>query len=198
MDIHTLLIHLQHIDWLGVLKNPHSRHHMWEAAKIVIPAFITGTITILVMIGIEHKNKKRWLNEGHLKRKVELEIQMRKFLLGIKGNISEEYYALADRENKEISSEADFNKDFETLFNYLKDQETQRGSDIYDDKSIFALMDEYVCYVPKIQPLFDDFKAISAEILKNPEDTKDKANIYLHFQDSAEKILKKITITRIK
>lgn len=198
MDINNLLIHLQHTNWQDVIRNYHSRHHLWEVAKVIVPAFITGMITIMVMIGIEHKNKKRWLNEGHLKRKVELEIQIRKFLLGIKGNIPDEYYALADRENEETTSNADFNKDFETLLNYLKIEEEQRGPNIYEDKSIFALMDEYVCYVPKIRSLFDEFKTIGAEILKNPENIKDKANIYLCFQDVVKRILKKITITRLK
>lgn len=198
MDFNNLLIHLQHANWMEVLKNHHSRHYIWEMSKVLIPAFITGIITILVMMGIEHRNKKRWLNEGHLKRKIELEIQIRKFLLGIKGNVTDEYYALADRENEEANSNQDFDKDFETLFNYLKTEEEQRSSNIYDDKSIFAMMDEYVCYVPKIQRLFDEFKALCTEILKNPEDTKDKANLYLYIQDVAEKILKKLTIKKLK
>lgn len=233
MDIQHFLIHIQHIHWQTVMKNYHARHYMFEMAKILIPALITGVITFLAMRITDSRNKKRWLNDGHIKRKTELEIQIRKFLLGINGNISDDYEILVDLcseksdiEIEEIDSKIiyDFNKDFETLSKYLEKEENERGSNIYDDKSIFTLMDEYACYVPKIQPLFDDFKALCnaisdlktiyenddsnsrANILdrdvktivkKQPEHFEKMANAYLCFQDVVGTILNKLMVKKI-
>lgn len=201
MDIQNLVIAGHHISLVRVMKDYHSRHYIWEMAKIMVPAFITGVITFLAMRIIDNKNKKRWLNDGHMKRKVELEIQIRKFLLGLKDTAPDEYYELADMENEEADSKvtSDFNKDFETLYKHLEVQEQQKG-DIHDE-SIFALMDEYVCYVPKIRRFFDDFRSMSEDILKLEQENqalKDKANIYLCFQDVIERILKKLTVKKLK
>lgn len=204
MDIQNIVIAHHHINLVRALKDYHIRHYIWEIAKVLIPVFITGLITVIVMRGNENRNKKRWLNDGHIKRKTELEIGIRKFLLGIKSNIPDEYYCLIDEENDEAEPEiiCDFNKDFELLLKYLKNEEQKKSSDIHDDKSITALMDEYICYVPKIQPLFDDFKAMSAEILKlgeeNSNNLKDKANIYFCFQDVSSRILKKLMTIKIR
>lgn len=206
MDIHNLTIAHHHINLVRALKDYHIRHYIWEVAKVLIPVFITGLITVIVMRGNENRNKKRWLNDGHLRRKTELEIGIRKFLLGIKENVLDEYYALADGENEETAPAItyQFNKDFETLVKQLQNEEQKKGTDIYKDESIFALMSEYVCYVPKMQPLFDDFKSMSSAIIKLGEgdeeaaDLKDKANIYLCFQDVSARILKKLMTTKIK
>lgn len=201
MDIQNLVIAGHHISLVRLMKDYHSRHYIWEMAKIMVPAFITGVITFLAMRIIDNKNKKRWLNDGHIKRKVELEIQIRKFLLGLKDTVPDEYYELADRESEESDSKTvyNFNKDFEALYKHLEAQEQQRGG--VNDESIFALMDEYVCYVPKVQNMFNDFKAMSEDILKLEQenhDLKDKANIYLCFQDVIERILKKLTVKKLK
>lgn len=214
MLTHDFLINIQHIHLLKVIKNHHLRHYIWEIAKVLIPALLTGFITFLAMRITDSRNKKRWLNDGHIKRKTELEIQIRKFLLGIKGTVPDEYYVLAGvyskknkNENTNVSTQTiyDFNKDYKVLLEYLKNEEAQRGSNVYDDKSIFALMDEYVCYVPKIQSLFDDFKVVCNEIIaysvatkENPKDFKAIANIYLYFQDIVETILKKLKLQRLK
>lgn len=201
MDIQNLVIAGHHISLIKVMKDYHSRHYIWEMSKVIIPAFITGVITFVAMRIIDNKNKKRWLNDGHVKRKTELEIEIRKFLLGIKDSPPDEYYELADRENDEPDSKivSDFNNDFGTLYKHLA-QEQQKDS--INDESLFALMDEYVCYVPKIKTLFDDFKSMCADILKleqeNPDQLQDKANIYLCFQDVIERILKKIAVKKLK
>lgn len=204
MDIHNIVIAHHHINLVRALKDYHIRHYIWEIAKVLIPVFITGAITVIVMRGNENRNKKRWLNDGHIKRKTELEIGIRKFLLGIKSNVPQEYYAFADGEDEEAAPEltCEFNKDFEALAKQLQAEEQKKDADIYEDKSISALMSEYVCYVPKMQALFDDFKSMGSAVVQlNEEKTaqlKDKANIYLCFQDVSARILKKLMTTKIK
>jgi len=214
MDIQNIVIANHHINLIRAMKDYHIRHYIWEVAKVLIPVFITGLVTVLVMKTNDNRNKKRWLNEGHLKRKVDLEIQIRKFLLGIKVNASNEYKILANLyipknriEIEDIDSETidNFNKDFETLSDYLTNEENKRNSNIYEDESIFALMDEYVCYAPKTQSLFDDFKAFCKEITKlktidennTPEHFERMVNAYLCFNLVVEKIIKKMTVNKI-
>lgn len=224
MDIQNFLTTIQHINWLRVIKNYHARHYIWEISKVLIPALLTGLITFVAMRIIDNKNKKRWLNDGHMKRKTDLEIEIRKFLLGIKSHTSE-YEILADLYNPKSNTELEyidskiiynFNKDFENLFKYFKNEESQTSSNVYDDKSIFALMDEYICYVPKMKHLFNDFKALCDEIcelktlddsnnseitseevkaiaLKHPGHFEKMVNAYLCFQLVIERILKKLT-----
>lgn len=218
---------------LKAIKSYHARHYMWEIAKVLVPVILTGLITFIVMRVNDTKNKRRWLNDGHLKRKVELEIQIRKFLLGIKCNASEEYETLADLYNSKNNIELEdinsrliynFNKDFEALSKYLKKEEDERNSNLYEDESIFAAMDEYVCYVPKMQNLFDEFKALSEEISnlkticenetseelnipyneiikliqKRPKHFEKMVNTYLCFELAVDRILKKLSIKKIK
>lgn len=214
MDIQNIVIADHHINLIRAMKDYHIRHYIWEVAKVLIPVFITGFITVMVMKTNDNRNKKRWLNEGHLKRKVDLEIQIRKFLLGIKVNASDEYKILANLyspknkiEIEDIDSETidSFNKDFEILSEYLANEENKRNSNIYEDESIFALMDEYVCYAPKTQSLFDDFKSFCKEITdlktihenNKPEHFERMVNAYLCFNLVVEKIIKKMTVNKI-
>ncbi len=129
------------------------------------------------------------------------------------------YNPKRDIELEDIDSKIiyNFNKDFENLFTYLKNEEDQKAPNVYDDKNIFALTDEYICYVPKTKPLFDDFKALCAEIdnlktihvdisndqistseevkaiaIKRPKHFEKMVNVYLCFQVVVERILKKL------
>lgn len=186
-------------------------------------------ITIGAMFFINKENRKRWLNDGYLKRKIELEIEIRKFLLGIKGNAFAEYYLLSDwyidknkNDNKEFEHELiyKFNKSFEALYKYLKKEEQERFTSSHDDKRIFSLMDEYLCYAPEYLNLFDEFaslcgkiiglktiyssddsdsqahrlypKMIIGEVNKKPEHFNKMISSYLSFQDIIEKILNQI------
>lgn len=228
MQVQDLLITFQHIHWQELIRNHHSRHYIWEISKILIPAMLTGLITFIAMRIADNRNKKRWLNDGHLKRKTELEIEIRKFLLGIKANMSMKYEVLADwyEEQDDVDPELiyGFNKDFEALFKYLQKEEGESDSTSYY-KQIFALFDEYECYVPKISSLFYEFKAlynrifelkticenedshaqstiiqsnILEEIKKKPERFDDMINTYLCFQVAIEKILDKLIIKKLK
>jgi len=48
-------------------------HNIWEITKVFAPVLIT----IGAMWFIDNQNKKRWLSEGYLKKKVEFEIKIR-------------------------------------------------------------------------------------------------------------------------
>lgn len=217
MDIHNLVIAHHHINLVRALKDYHIRHYLWEIAKVLVPVLITCTVTIAVMRSNENRNKKRWLNDGHIKRKTDLEIEIRKYLLGVKANTFGNYEDLADwyekRDEEELDFEFafDFNKNFETLYKYVSEESEENGRNY---KKIFALMDEYECYSPKIKNLFDDFKVlygkifelkfISAtketfmeEVNKNPEHFDAMINTYLCFQPAVESILKKLTIKKV-
>ena len=208
----------------NILRSQHARHYIWELSKILVPALLTGIITFMAMRIIDNKNKKRWLTDGHIKRKTELEIEIRKFMLGIKINTSDDFEVLADWNKVEDeylnpTIAKAFNDSFETLFKYLQQKEKDLLSDGTDDKMIFTLMDEYICYVPKMKKLFEEFKAlyknitklksiyqdytvasqgdIIEEIEKDPEHFDEMVNTYLCFLVSIERILKKLVIPKI-
>lgn len=62
------------------MKNPHVRHYIWEVAKVLIPVFITGMVTIMVMKINDNKNKKRWLNDSFIKHQNDLILNLNKIL----------------------------------------------------------------------------------------------------------------------
>lgn len=217
--MHNILVILHNI-----LRSQHARHYIWELSKILVPALLTGLITFTAMRIIDNKNKKRWLTDGHIKRKTELEIEIRKFMLGIKINTSDDYEGLADWNKVEDAYlnptlAKDFNESFETLFKYFQQKEKDIHSDGSDDKMIFTLMDEYICYAPKTKKLFEEFKAlyknitklksvyqdytvdsqgdIIEEIEKDPEHFDEMVNTYLCLLVSIDRILKKLVIPKI-
>lgn len=228
MDTNIVIAH-HHINLVRALKDYHIRHYIWEISKVLIPVFITGLITVVVMRGNENRNKKRWLNDGHIKRKTELEIEIRKFLLCIKAHASHDYSALAvwNKNNNEMDTKliCDFNKSFENLFEYLKNQENKNESNNSHYKKIFAIIDEYLYYDEKANNIFNEFKVlyqkilelktiyrndnsntpgnrmhpemITIEVNERPEHFDEMINTYLCFMDVIEKILKKLTIKKI-
>lgn len=221
MDTPSILTTIQHIHMQKIMHNYHQRHYVWEVAKILVPALLTGMITFIAMRIIDNKNKKRWLNDGHLRRKTDLEIEIRKILLGVKASTSGDYEILANWYDKRHEEDVDkrliisFYKDFASLCKYLKIAEAPDESNTYQYKKIFALMDEYECYTPKIKNLFVDFKRlytnifelkdlsdfdgnILEEVKKSPEHFDSMVNAYLCFQLVVENILKKITIKKLK
>lgn len=218
MDIQNLVIAHHHINVVRALKDYHTRHYLWEMAKVLIPVFITGLITIIVMRNNEHRNKKRWLNDGHVKRKTELEIEIRKYILGIKANTSNGYEPLVDWNQEQDDANSgliyDFNKSFENLLKYLQREDSEENNYYY--KKIFALMDEYICYVPKINALFYEFKSLYEKVFnlktlpditydnaigeaqKCPEHFDAMVNTYLCFQVVIERILNKLSVKKLK
>lgn len=218
MDFQTFLTTIQHINWHKVIHNYHARHYIWEVSKVMIPVLLTGFITFTAMKIADSKNKRRWLNDGHLKRKVELEIEIRKYLLGVKANTSNGYEFLANWYQNQDDADSgliyDFNKNFENLVKYLQREDNEDNSYYY--KKIFALMDEYICYVPKIEDIFEEFKSLYDKLFdlkalsditydnaleeakKRPEHFDTMVNIYLCFQVAIERILNKLSVKKLK
>lgn len=56
---------------------------------LLISGLLTVVLTVFAMLWVDNRAKKRYLNEGYLKRKIELEIEIRKILLTIKRAIDE-------------------------------------------------------------------------------------------------------------
>lgn len=218
MDFQTFLTTIQHINWHKVIHNYHARHYIWEVSKVLIPVCLTGLITFTAMKIADSKNKRRWLNDGHLKRKVDLEIEIRKYLLGVKANTSNGYEFLTDWYQNQDDADSgliyDFNKSFENLVKYLQREDSEDKSYYY--KKIFALMDEYICYVPKIEEIFYEFKSLYDKLFnlktltditydnaleeakKHPEHFDTMVNIYLCFQVAIERILNKLSVKKLK
>lgn len=132
---------------------------------VIVPAVITGLITFGAMKLIDNANKTRWLKDGYLKRKIDLEMQLRKYLLEVHG------YCLSELNTQDIQSllgkklaEEDvslileFNKKFEKLFEHLSAVESERSSSFqHSDTRIMTLITEYKIFNPKCKNYFDIF-----------------------------------------
>lgn len=219
MHSESLLTTVQHINWIKLMHNYHARHYMWEVSKVLVPALLTGLITFTAMRIADNRNKKRWLHDGHLKRKTELEIEIRKILLSIKSTMSDKYEILGDwPENQdEVDKQLtyEFNESFEKLSKYIESK---------DKNEDFVLIDEYVYYAPRTGKLFNEFKSlykkifelktlyvnqdskspaniiygnVLEEVKKRPEHFEAMINTYLCFSLAIERILKKLTVKKI-
>ncbi len=133
----------------------------------VIEAILTGLITWAAMWFIDNQAKKRWTQEGYLKRKIELEIEIRKYLINIQNqyllfeeNEFESFKILLEKdsfieEDKDIIKK--FNQRFETLYRYLLNEERERTALSLNDKRISALLNEYSIFEKENRKLFAGF-----------------------------------------
>lgn len=159
MDIHNLVIANHHIDLIRAIKDYHIRHYIWEVAKVLIPVFITGFITVIVMRTNDNRNKKRWLNESFIKHQNDLIIKVNTILI--------EFYNEFDKhfgiENtKPIDTKA------------LNDFFDKYSSDFEELKSLYYQLLEV--YKIKIMPLIETFsqldfvrKYVKENIGSNPD-----------------------------
>lgn len=158
MDIQNLVIAHHHINLIRAIKNYHTRHYIWEIAKVVIPVFITGTITFIVMRSNDNRNKKRWLNESFVKHQNDLIIKVNTLLI--------EFY---DKFDKHFNA-YDITTINVTLVNEFFDK---YASEIEELKaSYYQLLEMYKI---KITPLINTFsqldfmqKYAEANIASNP------------------------------
>lgn len=131
----------------------------------VLGGLISGGITFGAMTTIDNENKKRWLKDGYLKRKIDLEMQLRKYLLEVHGYCLSELntqgiQSLLGKKlaEEDVSLILEFNKKFEKLFEYLSAVESERSSSfVNSDTRIMTLINEYKIFNPKCKNYFDVF-----------------------------------------
>lgn len=142
-----------------------AQNEPFKWSHVIVPAIITGLITFAAMKLIDNANKKRWLKDGYLKRKIELEMQLRKYLLEVHGYCLSELNMqdIQSLLGKKLSGEdvdliLEFNKKFEKLFEYLSVVESERSSSFqHSDTRIMTLITEYKIFNPKCKNYFDIF-----------------------------------------
>lgn len=178
MDLQNIVIAHHHINLVRAIKDYHIRHYIWEIAKVLIPVFITGFITVVVMRANDNRNKKRWLNEGYLKRKVELEIELRKVLLNLKRKL-DLFPEL--KELEEIMESLDENylielNQINQTFWIVKKEITKyvdlgnmkiATENPNDDYDIESLIDEYLVFV-KNKNIFNNYKKQYRAFMETP------------------------------
>lgn len=178
MYTHDFLTALQHVHLLKIIKNYHARHYIWEITKILTPALLTGTITFFAMRVADNKNKKRWLNAGYLKRKIELEIRIRQVLLNIKRELDlfpdlNKMNEIKNNLNKDYLEELNkVNRTFSEIKKQIK-KSTNLGNmiiltdDLKDEYLIEHLIDEYLIF-SKNQKVFNNYNKAYNDFLKTP------------------------------
>jgi len=80
MDFQNFVIAGHHINLIRAIKDYHIRHYIWEISKVLIPVFITGMVTVIVMRVNDNRNKKRWLNDSFIKHQNDLILKINKIL----------------------------------------------------------------------------------------------------------------------
>lgn len=135
---------------------------------------VSGLIGIGIMLYKNKENKKRWLNEGALKRKNELEIGIRQKLLGIKSLFdwwdaeslltgSETLINNIENDNldneriRQVLQACDYikTKSQEHIIFEGKDQRTSR---IKEEFNLKSLIDEYMLFDNEIKDLLNEYK----------------------------------------
>lgn len=158
MDNLYLTIANHHINLIRVLKDHYTRHYILEGAKILVPVCITGVITFLATRSIDNRNKKRWLNDGYLKRKIELEIQIRQVLLNIKRELDK----LSAIENAEEIKEKISNCFYDT--NASNSGSTLVSIQLKSEFAIDYVIDEYLVF-NKNNKMIKDYMSLYADFL---------------------------------
>lgn len=170
MDIQNIVIANHHINLIRALKDYHIRHYIWEVTKVLIPVFITGFVTILVMRINDNRNKKRWLNESFIKHQNDLIIKVNTLLIEF-FNKFDKYFN--EHKSVNIKSVNSFFDKYSTEFEELKSSYYQL-SEVYKIK-INTLI-ETLCAM--------DF--LKKDAKENIESNPDKSTILLSDTDETE------------
>lgn len=178
MGIQHILTTIQHINLHKAIHNYHARHYIWEVSKILIPASLTAVVTFIAVKITDNRNQKRWLNDGLIKRKTELEIEIRKILLNIKRQLDllpslEKLEEIKNNLSKDYINELEqINETFSEIKREIKAYARLGGmlianGNLEDDYIIEPLIDEYLIFV-KTKNVFSDYNKIYNEFLKTP------------------------------
>ena len=150
----------------------HFLQHPWFYFKEydcmqLISGLLSVALTVIAMQHIDNQAKERWTQEGYLRRKIELEIEIRKVLLNIKKEISRL------SENEEIKSFLENNiledKDLELIDGIFKsirkkiynkvqiNEQLTENRGLKIEYNIEPLLNEYVCFDKNIQKPVNEF-----------------------------------------
>lgn len=168
---------------MKVLKDHSTRHYILEVTKIVVPVFVTGLITFLATRSVDNRNKKRWLNDGYLKRKIELEIQIRQVLLNVKRELDK----LSAIENVDEFKERVCICFYDA--NTANSSSTLVSTQLKSELTIDYIVDEYFVF-NKNSKMIKDYVSSYAdflEIVKNADKIEDSIFEYiLQFRQDTE------------
>lgn len=158
MDIQNLVIANHHINLIRAMKDYHIRHYIWEIAKVFIPVFVTGLITVVVMRANDSRNKKRWLNDSFVKHQNDLIIKVNTLLIDFFDKFGKQLNAYSTK----IIDIKLVNEFFDEYANEIEELQT----------SYYQLLEMYKI---KITPLINTFsqldllhKYVKANIESNP------------------------------
>lgn len=143
-QIQELLINSNQLNWLHTLSS--------GFFGALLGGLISGGITFWAMKAVDNENKKRWLNNGYLKRKIELEVEIIKYIKYLQGiclvNINFEdmknFYA-SEITDKKIEKLKKFNEFYEHFIDILNFQEYYRTVQ-YKNIRLLTLFNEYEFY----------------------------------------------------
>ncbi|MFA7658980.1 MAG: hypothetical protein WCY19_06070 [Candidatus Gastranaerophilaceae bacterium] len=172
MDIQNLVIAHHHINLVRAMKDYHIRHYVWEIAKVFIPVFLTGFITVVVMRANDSRNKKRWLNDSFVKHQNDLIIKVNTLLIDFFDKFSK-YFNAYDVKTVDIKLVNGF---FDKYASEIEELQT----------SYYQLLEMYKI---KITPLINSFSQldfVNKYVKANIESNPDKSSIIL--PDAEEEI----------
>jgi len=165
MDIQNFVIAGHHINLVRALKDYHIRHYMWEVAKVLIPVFITGFITVLVMKINDNRNKKRWLNESFIKHQNDLIIKVNTLLIEFFDKFDKHFNAY-NVKTIDIKLVNEFFDKYESEIEELK-------------SSYYQLLEMYKIKITPLINTFSQLDYVKMYVKDNFESTPDKLTILL-------------------
>lgn len=170
MDIQNITIAGHQINLARAIQDYHIRHYVWEVAKVFIPVFITGIITVLVMRSNDRRNKKRWLNDSFIKHQNDLIIKVNTLLIEFYDKF-EKYFNSYDVKAVDFNSVCGFFAKYESEIEELQ-------------SSYCQLLEMYKIKIIPMINVFPQLEFVRNYVKLNVELSPDKTTIAL--SDSEE------------
>ena len=136
---------------------------------IIVPAIISGLITIGGMIYTNNQNQKRWENDGYLKRKIELEIRLKERVLAIRELLKDfnidEIFKLNQKQNfinEDLQSLNEINEKYRKVLDKLcvldYSHHFTRRLKLHEIYDINLLLEEFADYNTQAYTLKKDYQ----------------------------------------
>ena len=143
----------------------HTRHYLWEIAKVFIPVFITGLITVLVMKANDNRNKKRWMNDSFIKHQNDLIIKVNTLLIEFFDKF-EKYFNSYDVKAIDVKLIKGF---FDTYTSEIEELQS----------SYYQLLEMYKIKIMPLINTFSQFDFVQKYVKDNIKTNPDKISIEL-------------------